>query len=81
MFSEQIMERLAEHFHSHEDEHLRCDGAGHSIQPPYVPTTVTHGLHPVRQALMAYGGTPEANAAARVAYWAKVLEFLDKHLG
>lgn len=80
LFSDRVMERLAERMHPYPDQHLDYEGAGHTIGPPYFPSTVTYSLHPVRRALYAYGGNAKDNAAARSDSWSHVLRFLDAHL-
>lgn len=79
-FSDLVMARLAEHHHPYPDQHLAYDGAGHMIGQPWVPTTVSYGLHAVSNRLFAYGGTAKGSADARADAWEKILAFLDEHL-
>jgi dienelactone hydrolase len=80
LYSEMVMERLAEHRHPYPDQHLAYEGVGHVIGQPWVPTTVTASVHPVTRTLFAYGGEPKASAHARADAWSKILDFLDTHL-
>lgn len=66
--------------HPYPDVHLTYPNAGHSIKPPYVPTTVTSMLHPVDGALYALGGTAQGYACANADSWPQVLAFLHEHL-
>ncbi len=80
LYSEMVMERLAEHQHPYPDEHLAYEGTGHVIGQPWQPTTVTASTHPVTKTLFAYGGEPKASAHARADAWPKILDFLETHL-
>jgi dienelactone hydrolase len=68
--------RLARYHFPHSYSHLSYDGAGHAIIFPFTPSTVTQTFHPVTRSLMAFGGTPQATAAARADAWRQVLAFL-----
>ncbi len=81
LFAEQVIARLAERGHAGRRVHLRYPGAGHLIGPPYEPTTILAGFHPIRKLVFAYGGSPEANAHARADSWPRVLAFLRDCLG
>lgn len=65
------MERLRRFDHPYQDEFVHYPGAGHGIQPPYLPTTV--GLN-------YFGGDPKHNAEANEDSWPRVLRMLDEHL-
>ena len=80
IYSERVMERLAEHQFPHSHEHLALAGVGHMIGPPWWPTTVDYTLHPVTHSLFALGGTPQESAAGRAVAWQKTLAFLDEYL-
>lgn len=61
-------------------EHLHFADAGHPIAPPpYGPATEL--VSPGPGVTFAMGGTPAANAAARVTAWRRSVEFLQEHLG
>jgi dienelactone hydrolase len=75
------MERLARHKFRHQYEHLSYDGAGHLIYFPFTPTTMVEMFHPVSHLVMAFGGSPKANALAQADSWPKVLAFLARHIG
>lgn len=72
-----IVERIRSAAHPHPATHLRYEGAGHSTQFPFVPTTRIVKPHAVAKVDLTAGGTPEANAHANEDSWPKVLEFLD----
>jgi dienelactone hydrolase len=73
-------ERLARHNHPFSFRHLHYQRAGHGIiPPPYGPTTML--VAPLPGGSMQMGGTPQANAAARVDAWRQTLAFLTEHLG
>lgn len=80
LFSDMVMERLAEHRHPWPYVHLCYDDVGHIISQPWASTMVTQGVHPVTQTLFAFGGDPRAAAHARADAWSKVLAFLDANL-
>ena len=71
------MQRLEAHDFPHPMVHLSYPHAGHSIGPPYRPTTALEAVHPVNRMLMHLGGTPEGNAFACRDSWQEVLEFLQ----
>lgn len=75
--SEAIVERLSQAGHSHPVKHLRYEGAGHSIQFPFVPTTHIVKPHAVAKVDLTAGGTPAANAHANQDSWPRVLAFLE----
>jgi dienelactone hydrolase len=61
-------------------EHLHLADAGHPIAPPpYGPATDL--VSPGPGVTFAMGGTPAANAAARVTAWRRSIEFFQEHLG
>ena len=70
---EMVMERLEDHRHPFAREHLRYDGAGHAIAPPYLPPA--HRLGP-----LALGGHAEATARAGRDSWRRIVAFLRVHL-
>jgi dienelactone hydrolase len=76
-FSELAVARLKEARHPFPVQHLRYADAGHSIQFPYVPTTVLTRPHAVSGIPLVYGGTAAGNAHANADSWPKVLAFLD----
>jgi len=73
-----VMERLRAH--AHPDCHLSYAGAGHALQAPYAPTTVTSVRHRVGH-VMAFGGSPKEQAFANSDSWPQVLAFLDEAMG
>jgi dienelactone hydrolase len=76
-FSELAVQRLQNPRHPYPVRHLAYPNAGHSIQFPYMPTTVLARAHPVSGILIANGGTAAGNARAFEDSWRGVLEFLD----
>lgn len=70
-----VMERLRQHGHPYEDEHLSYDGVGHPIPFAYVPTAGSR-----RRSKLMVRGTPEGTALAQADSWPKVLGFLTKAL-
>jgi hypothetical protein len=56
--------------------HLCYEGAEHSINPPFVPTTQIVRPYWVSGRVTTGGGTPAANAAGSIASWPEVLDFL-----
>jgi hypothetical protein len=76
-----VVKRLEHHHYGHPVIDLKYPNAGHSIKPPYVPTTVSAMEHPVDGGLYALGGTPEGNAYANADSWPRVIEFFREHLG
>jgi dienelactone hydrolase len=74
--ADSIVEQLRAVKHPYPVAHLRYDGAGHSIQFPFVPTTRIVKPHAVAKVDLTAGGTPEANAHANEDSWPKVVAFL-----
>jgi dienelactone hydrolase len=73
--------RLEAHHFQHPYRHLAYAGAGHMIGTPYLPTTVLASRHPLTGELFAYGGTPQAYAAAREDSWREILKLLAETFG
>ncbi|XP_048252121.1 acyl-coenzyme A thioesterase 2, mitochondrial-like [Haliotis rufescens] len=60
-------------------EFVTYPGAGHLIEPPYMPLYRTL-YHPVLGMTIVTGGHPEAHAAAQEDAWRRLLHFLQKHI-
>ncbi len=78
--SELVMARLQKHQHPFPDEHISYPGAGHFINVPYLPATVTHRRHRVHGHDFAFGGNPPDIAVAQVDAWRRILGFLETQL-
>ena len=78
-FGDLIVERARANGFDFPVEHLKYEGAGHSIGAGYAPTTVNQGYHPIRKATIDLGGTPETLARARAESWPRVLAFVARH--
>ncbi|MFF5261661.1 acyl-CoA thioesterase/bile acid-CoA:amino acid N-acyltransferase family protein [Actinomadura viridis] len=55
-------------------ERVHIKGAGHLVQPPYLPTTAT--IAPYGDGWLLLGGDPARNALANRTAWTKTLRFL-----
>jgi dienelactone hydrolase len=78
-FQEAAAQRLAAARHPHPFRHIVHEGAGHLIAyAGYRPTT--QSVFPGPGVPFQYGGTPAADAAARLATWRETLRFLDQAL-
>jgi dienelactone hydrolase len=78
-FQEAAAQRLAAARHPHPFRHIVHEGAGHLIASVgYRPTT--QSVFPGPGVPFQYGGTPPADAAARLATWRETLRFLDQAL-
>jgi dienelactone hydrolase len=76
-FQEAAAQRLASLGHTHTWKHVVHQDAGHLIAAaPYRPTT--QSVFPGPGVPFQFGGTPAADAAARVAIWQEVLQLLDE---
>ncbi len=75
VMSEMVMQRLAAAKHPFPDRHLSYEGAGHAIPFPNMPTTVNYVHHPIAKVDVAFGGSPEADAAAADS-WEQIIDFL-----
>ena len=75
-FSEIAEGRLRTAQHRRPVRHLRNPDTGHSIQFPYVPSTVLARRHAVSGIMMRYGGTEAGNARANETHWPEVLASL-----
>jgi dienelactone hydrolase len=76
LLAEQVAERLRDHEHPYEFEHLSFPEAGHAIRVPYrfddsVPQNKSH----------KYGGTHQANARASARAWVRTLDYLNRIAG
>jgi len=74
-FSNMVMHRLEKHNHPYERQHLSYEGAGHLVFLPYFIT----GRNRIEMPFMN-GGNPRADANGSADFWAKMLDFLHKHL-
>lgn len=81
LFGEWVMARLRARRRPYPDRHLCYDGAGHTIGPPYAPTTLAHGPRSAEGVSYAYGGTAAGTARACADSWPRVLRFLDRQFG
>jgi hypothetical protein len=78
-FQEAAAQRLAANRHPHPFRHIVHEGSGHLIASiGYRPTT--RSVFPGPGVPFQYGGTPAADAAARLATWRETLRFLDEAL-
>ncbi len=78
-FQEAAAQRLAAARHPHQFRHIVHEGAGHLIASVgYRPTT--QSVFPGPGVPFQYGGTPAADAAAKLATWLETLRFLDEAL-
>jgi len=80
-YADMIVDDLTRRGFAHPVEHLRYEGAGHSILFPHVPTTLVARPHPVAGVRITAGGTAAANAHANEASWPRVLEFVKAASG
>lgn len=78
LFSELIMQRLAEQHHPYPDQHLHYPGAGHFVSFPYGYPYLPPFVKRVRG--LAIGGTSEATAHSVADSWPKILAFLGSSL-
>lgn len=68
--SDRVIDRLRVHGFKHYAEHLRLHETGHITPLPNVITTsVESSYHPLANALLACGGTPEGTARAAWRMW------------
>ncbi|NIM89789.1 MAG: hypothetical protein GTO17_02450 [Candidatus Aminicenantes bacterium] len=74
-FANMVMERLEKYNHSHQRQHLSYEGAGHMVFLPYFITAGNRVEMPFLN-----GGNPRADANGSADFWAKMLDFLHKHL-
>lgn len=75
--SEAVIRRLKEHNHPYPDEHLAYQGAGHLFGVPGAVRTAGRS----QSGRANLGGKMEANEAALVDSWPKVLGFLRRSIG
>jgi len=80
VMAEISMARLKGNDHPFSFEHLCCEGAGHLLGSPHLPTTVNRVTHPVDGKVYELGGSPKKNAAANRSSWEKILEFFGSAL-
>ena len=81
-----VYERMNKNGKGHLCSVLRYHGAGHIIEPPYIPvcfsSLVTAFLSgPFDNPNMVWGGELQANAHAQEDAWPKLLAFLRKNIG
>jgi dienelactone hydrolase len=78
-FQEAAAQRLAAARHRYPFRHIVHKGAGHLFAAaPYQPTT--QSVFPGPGVPFQYGGTPAADATARLATWRETQSFLDQAL-
>jgi dienelactone hydrolase len=78
-FQEAAVQRLAAAGHRYPFQHIVYEEAGHMFAAaPYRPTT--QSVFPGPGVPFQYGGTPAADAAARLAAWHQTLRFLHQAL-
>lgn len=75
-----VVQRLAARGESALCAHFHFPTAGHMLRLPHTPATTLESKHPGLGVKLAFGGTPEANARARVDAWQETLAFLNEHL-
>ena len=75
-FSQRMVARLQAVNFTHAYELAAFPGAGHQINAPYHPATITAVRHPVNGAYYAYGGHAAAYAEANQVGWQRALDFL-----
>jgi pimeloyl-ACP methyl ester carboxylesterase len=80
-YADSIVDDLKQRAFAHRVEHLRYEGAGHSILFPHVPTTLVARAHPVAGVRITAGGSAAANAHANEASWPQVLRFIEAASG
>jgi len=79
VFCDRVVQRLRANNHPYPYAHLSYDGAGHTIGPPWIPTTSQTGSNPFSNSY-AFGGQPKPNAVANADSWPRVLEFLGARI-
>ncbi len=80
VMSDMVMQRLTAAKHPFPDRHLSYERAGHAIPFPNMPTTVNYMHHPIANMDVAFGGSPEADAAAADS-WEQIVDFLRASIG
>lgn len=82
LYADIIMKRLERHRHPYADLHLHYPGAGHFLcfpyTLPYMPPNIV--MSPFGGMMLTFGGSAEANTAASLDSWPKMLEFLGNQL-
>ncbi|XP_072027919.1 bile acid-CoA:amino acid N-acyltransferase-like [Amphiura filiformis] len=76
--SDRIAGLIQNNGHDNPCEFIKYPGAGHLIEPPYVPVCTFSYQHP--WGIFRWGGTPRDHAHACEAAWKKVLAFLQEHM-
>lgn len=79
LFSELIMQRLADQQHPYADRHLHYPGAGHFVSFPYGYPFLPPAVKRVQG--LALGGTIEDTAASVADSWPKILAFFEQMRG
>ena len=77
-FAEQIMARLKDNDFAFAAEHIRLEGAGHSVKPAWEPPIYMNGESPI---VYVMGGSREANGQATAVLWSTQITFLNEQLG
>jgi dienelactone hydrolase len=75
-YSDRIQKTLRDAGHRWPVQHVRGEGAGHSISFPNHPTTLIARPHPVAGVVLSGGGTAAANAHANQVSWEAARTFL-----
>ena len=78
-FVKRIVERLKAHGKGEQCTVLQYPGAGHLIEPPYLPLCEAAVFRSTGQ-ILAWGGEPKSHAMAQEDSWAKIQSFFQRHL-
>lgn len=76
LYSQMVVDWLAQHDFAHEVCWIDTPEAGHSIVFPYIPTTQLIYAHPVSGRVSTSGGRPDSNAQSDERSWNAIKEFL-----
>lgn len=79
-YSDWIVDRLRQNSFKYDVRHFSYENAGHTIGPPFAPTTELASYEGQSNRPYPYGGTPQGIAAARNDLWPKVLRFISDHV-
>ena len=80
-FVSRIVKRLEEHGKGDQCTVLAYPGAGHLIEPPYLPHCECTPLRHPENLVFTSGGEPRSHAIAQEDSWTKIINFFSDHLG
>lgn len=75
-----LMEKMKKNGREEDSELHLFDGAGHLLEPPFLPHCAAQYMPHMGGHVVAYGGTPAAHKEAQLRFWRLLVDFLRRNL-